>query len=180
MGLVLGIDPGTVVTGYGLVEMRPETLESSSSEVLPVSYVFAQDIKLGKGEGLHQRLEALSKNLRHILERYRPNMMVIEKLFLGKNVDSAFKLGHARGVCIAECVMRGIPVCEYSSRYVKKVITGHGGSSKEGVRGYLEKRLGTTLQGLSLDASDALALAFCYSVLKLQKKESERPFEWRV
>lgn len=117
---------------------------------------------------LSRRLGLLSEKMQEILEIHRPQAVVIESIFLGKNIQSAFKLGHARGVIIAEAAKRNCEVFEYATRLVKKGLTGNGGAEKEHVRYALQALL--SLSAIQpIDASDALAMAFYHS-LEVHKK----------
>jgi len=108
--------------------------------------------------GFPERMLDLSGSLQGLLQKYQPQVVVIEKIFLGKNADSAFKLGHARGVALLEAARSRAQVVEYATRIVKKGLTGHGGADKESVQLFVQRILG--LQEIrQIDASDALALA---------------------
>ncbi len=147
---VLGIDPGSRVTGYGLLEIHGSGLRCVESGVLKA-----------KGD-FNRRLYEIHSDFKSLLKELRPDVLCLERIFLGKNVDSAFKLGHIRGLIIAEAQALEMSVFEYGAREVKKGVTGYGQSDKLQVSQIVKKSLG--LKGeLSEDASDALALAlhFC-------------------
>ena len=149
---VLGIDPGTLVTGYGIVaQMGPEirlvgcgTIKSTSAQPLPF------------------RLKAIYAGLYSLIDRFHPDVCAIESAFYGKNAQSAMKLGHARGVSILAAVQHDIPTAEYSPREVKKAITGRGTASKEQVQYMVKSVLQSGTRAMVLDASDALAVAICH------------------
>jgi crossover junction endodeoxyribonuclease RuvC len=150
--IILGIDPGSHFTGFGVLRVEEGRIVHLSHGVIapPSSMEFCARIGVIAGE-----IEAL-------LERVTPNVTVVERVFLGKNADSAFKLGHARGVVIASAVRAGSNVVEYATRAVKKGITGNGGASKDQVQAVLFALLG--IRGrVQMDASDALALAFYHA-----------------
>jgi crossover junction endodeoxyribonuclease RuvC len=147
MAIIIGIDPGTRVTGYGVICAEGDRLSGIECGV----------IALNEKESLAQRLAELSKNLTEIFVRFKPQEVVVERIFMGKNADSAFKLGHARGVCLQAAGLFGAPVFEYATRSVKKAVTGNGAAEKEHVKLVVENLLG--LRSDFLDASDALALA---------------------
>ncbi len=147
--IVLGLDPGTRVTGYGVIHWGDGT-----PRLLTVGV-----IRLGSGEELALRLLKLQEELSKIFINYEPNWVVIEKIFLGANVDSAFKLGHARGICLAAAARSHVSFLELSPRSVKKKMTGSGAASKEELRYMLKQWLGVNLENFPLDASDALSLA---------------------
>lgn len=150
MSIILGIDPGSQITGFGVIDASKDKPRAISHGII--------QLKTGSLT-FNDRLLLLSKNLDHILKKYQPNVVVVEKLFLGKNPDSAFKLGHARGICIAKALESCSSVCEYTPREVKKTITGSGSSDKIQVAEVLKFMLGINHFDF-LDASDALALAY--------------------
>ena len=126
---------------------------------------------------LTSRLQSIGLGVRELFFKHKPQHMSLEKIFLGKNADSAFKMGHARGVVVYEALLAGCEVHEYATRVVKKGITGNGGAEKEHVRLVVQTML-KLAPIKSLDASDALAMACFHAtqlrVLKLkQRKEQE-------
>lgn len=149
---MLGIDPGSLKTGFGVIEFNGEQLRHINHGV-----IFVDDER-----DMSRRLFALADHLRTILEKYRPHHVVIEKIFLGKSADSAFKLGHARGIALAEAARCGAEVHEYATRAVKKGVAGTGAAGKEEVHQAVRAQL--RIQHLvNYDASDALALAIFHS-----------------
>ena len=150
---VLGIDPGTVNLGWGFIEVDKkgqwQRIEHDCFNV-PAKMPF------------FERLHILEVRLADLVSTYQPDIAVIEKIFLGKSVDSAFKLGHIRGVCAVRCQSVGARVVEYTPRTVKKQVTGSGSSDKQVVQNFLYRHLSLQPTGKSLDATDALALAFCH------------------
>lgn len=146
--IILGIDPGSRVTGFGLIRIQ-------NSEVRHISHgVIVLDPKAGFAD----RMCELGEGVQQILEKYHPQQVAIEKIFLGKNADSAFKLGHARGVALYESAKTGAQIHEYATRVIKKGIVGTGAASKEQVGLALSRLL--KIKAISReDASDALALA---------------------
>lgn len=152
MKVILGIDPGSQFTGFGLVKTDGHRIEHLSHGVIAAPQ--AMDF--------HDRIGIISVELEALIERTRPDITVIERIFLGKNADSAFKLGHARGVAMAAAVRAGCEFVEYAARAVKKGITGSGTSSKEQVQLVLFAALGIRTQARA-DASDALALAYYHA-----------------
>lgn len=156
--IILGIDPGSRFLGFGAIS-------SENSKLKPLEYGV---LKFDAQENLTERLLEIGHGVREIFQEYKPQHVAIEKIFLGKNADSAFKLGHARGVVIYEALCAGIQVFEYATRVVKKGITGNGGADKEHVRTVIQNILKIP-PVKSLDASDALALACFHSTqLRLQ------------
>lgn len=153
--IILGIDPGTLVLGYGLVRKTPRGIE----------HIDHGHIKIAQKIDFVERLGMMSQRVADLITETKPQVAVIEKIFLGKNVDSAFKLGHIRGVCIHEASKVGAAICEYTPREVKLGITGSGASEKEQVRMLLYSQLGIREDvKKTLDASDALALAFYHAM----------------
>jgi crossover junction endodeoxyribonuclease RuvC len=165
--IILGIDPGSRFLGYAVLSVEVGIIKPIDFGVLK----FDPDIALSR------RLESIGLGVRELLEKYRPNHMSLEKIFLGKNADSAFKMGHARGVVIYESLLAKCEVYEYATRVVKKGITGSGGADKEHVRLVVRNllKLGPIK---SLDASDALAMACFHAtqlrVIKLKQKRHKQ------
>jgi crossover junction endodeoxyribonuclease RuvC len=150
---VLGVDPGTLVTGYGVVARR-----GSHTLLLACGIICNRP-----QDPMPQRLRHIYDGLRKVMRAYHPDQFAIESAFYGKNAQSALKLGHARGVSILAAVERGIITAEYSPREVKKAITGTGTATKEQVQ-FMVRSLVTTPdhRPMVLDASDAIAIALCH------------------
>lgn len=145
---ILGLDPGSHITGVGLIEVSGMNLK----------HVHHQLIRAPKGP-LEERLFNIYEQLKKVAELYRPELVVVERVFLGKNVDSAFKLGHARGVALMALHSAGAQVFEISAREVKKILTGSGAGSKEQVRQMVGQWLKIDILEKEFDVSDALSLA---------------------
>ena len=157
--IILGIDPGSRFLGFA-------ALEVSSQQPLIMKPLEYGVLKFNADENLSQRLLEIGEGISDLMKSYKPDHMSLEKIFLGKNADSAFKLGHARGVVIYEALRADVEVHEYATRVVKKGITGNGGAEKEHVRLVVQNLL--KLPPIkSLDASDALAMA-CYHATQLR------------
>jgi crossover junction endodeoxyribonuclease RuvC len=160
--IILGIDPGSRFLGYAAIQVV-------NGEMRPLDFGV---LRFDPETPLTERLESIGLGVRELFEKFKPTHMSLEKIFLGKNADSAFKMGHARGVVVYEALLSGCEVYEYATRVVKKGITGNGGADKEHVRLVVRNmlRLGPVK---SLDASDALAMACFHAtqlrVLKLKK-----------
>lgn len=154
---ILGVDPGSRITGFGIVRVDNGKIEHINHGV----------ILLDADQSFPVRMKELGSAFREVMEKYQPHQVVIEKIFLGKNADSAFKLGHARGVIMYEAGLGNAEVAEYATRSVKKGITGNGGSSKEDVQALLKVLLNIKTIN-RIDASDALAMA-CYHAFELQR-----------
>ena len=150
--IILGIDPGTNILGYGVILVDKKS----------VHYVDMGVIDLRKEKDHFLKLSRIFEGVGALMERYAPDDLAIEAPFYGKNVQSMLKLGRAQGTVIAAAVHRQIPVFEYAPRKVKMAITGRGDASKEQVKLLMEKTLGTTFDAKFLDASDALAIAMCH------------------
>ena len=151
--IILGIDPGTVVMGYGLIAIKGNTVSLIEMDVL----------KLGGKKDIYERLEMIHSTVCRIIETHRPHLFAIEAPFFGKNVQSMLKLGRAQGVAIAAAMQSGIPVTEYSPKKVKQSITGNGNADKQQVWKMLQRILQLTDSDIKyFDASDALAVALCH------------------
>lgn len=176
---VLGVDPGSQNTGYGLIEL---THASGRGQKV---HLAAQSLGVlsSKASDFSGRLLEIGTEFGALLDRYQPDVLAVEKIFLAKNVDSAFKLGHARGILIFQGLKRGIQLHEIATRVVKKIVTGSGAADKIQVQKSLQFLLKIppkTFDSLPLDATDALALAYTYAdwyqkeVLSLQfQKKSQ-------
>jgi crossover junction endodeoxyribonuclease RuvC len=150
--VILGIDPGTVVMGYGLVQVDGKKLQLVAKGV----------IKLNKLDEHPERLKKIFSRTVEIIKQYQPSHLAIEAPFFGKNVQSMLKLGRAQGVAIAAALSQDVPISEYSPRKIKQSITGNGNASKEQVCGMLENLLNAKLDDVPLDATDGLAAAICH------------------
>jgi crossover junction endodeoxyribonuclease RuvC len=150
--IILGIDPGTLMMGYGLIAVEQKQVRMIEMNTLHVP------AKLDA----YQRLELIFFTVQQIICTYRPTDFAIEAPFFGKNVQSMLKLGRAQGVAIAAAMQSGIPVTEYAPRKIKQSITGNGNAGKEQVWKMLQEILQIRHQIDHLDASDALAVALCH------------------
>lgn len=161
--IILGIDPGSHRTGFGLIEVTGEKIRHLNHGV----------IVLSDEASFPARMLALGDSLHMLMKKHVPQIISVEKIFLGKSPESAFQLGHARGVVLAESARSGAQIHEYATRAVKKGVTGNGGASKEDVQTALQKLLGL-VKLVNLDASDALALAVFQSQKTLAEGRMER------
>lgn len=150
--IILGIDPGTVIMGYGLVSCAGHQLTLLEMGVL----------KLPAGKEPYERLHLIHKRVKELIIQFRPHEFAIEAPFFGKNVQSMLKLGRAQGVAIATAMYAGITVTEYSPKKVKQSITGNGNADKEQVWKMLQNILQLPAAIEKYDASDALAVAICH------------------
>lgn len=153
MTRILGIDPGSRKTGYGIIDM---------SEGRPV-WVDSGCIRL-KADDLPNRLRILNENLQAILAQYQPDEMAIEQVFMHRNADSALKLGHARGVAISVVALQHVPVHEYSATQIKKAVVGKGNAAKEQLNHMITAVLNLSAMPQE-DAADALGVALCHGHL---------------
>ena len=152
---IIGIDPGSLCTGYGIVNLLGNALTPAAWGV----------IRLGDKEPLPDRLFKIHTELSRLIEEHAPTEAAVEKVFLAKNASSALKLGQARGAAILTCRMHGLSVHEYSAKEIKLAVTGYGAASKEQVAGMVSRLLGLRIT-VPADASDALAMAFCRAVTR--------------
>ncbi|MDR1523882.1 MAG: crossover junction endodeoxyribonuclease RuvC [Tannerella sp.] len=152
--VILGIDPGTVIMGYGVLRVEGKTPHLETMGVL----------KLNKFDSHYRRLQHIFERVTQLIDSYHPGELAIESPFFGKNVQSMLKLGRAQGVAIAAALHRNIPVCEYAPLKIKMAITGNGQASKEQVSGMLQRMLHIPDENMlpQLDATDGLAAAFCH------------------
>ena len=150
--IILGIDPGTIIMGYGLMAGNGHSLELWQMAVLTLNAIKDQ----------HIRLELIHRRVAELIQEYQPTSFAIEAPFFGKNVQSMLKLGRAQGVAIAAAIQAGLEVCEYSPKKVKQSITGNGNADKHQVWSMLQRILTIEEKPEFLDASDALAVAICH------------------
>ncbi|MEA3411379.1 MAG: crossover junction endodeoxyribonuclease RuvC [Pseudomonadota bacterium] len=148
---ILGIDPGSRLTGYGIVE----------SDGRRSVHVRNGCIRAGSGP-LPERLGIIYREVEAIVADYRPGELAVEAVFVARNAASALKLGHARGAAICAGVHHGLPVSEYSARVVKQALVGSGAADKRQVR-HMVARLLSVDDDLQEDAADALAVALCHA-----------------
>lgn len=151
--LVIGIDPGTAITGYGLV--RAESDGTTLVEYGAITTPFEL--------GLPQRLQILYAGLAALLRRHRPDQAVVEKLFFSRNTTTAIAVGQGRGVVLLALADAGIPVAEYTPNEVKQAIVGYGGGRKEQIQEMVRILLHMDTVPTPDDAADALALAICHA-----------------
>ncbi|MDX2172396.1 MAG: crossover junction endodeoxyribonuclease RuvC [Bacteroidota bacterium] len=150
--IILGIDPGTIVMGYGIIHVQNLVIKPIGIGV----------IKLEKLDEHADRLKKIFERTVAIIEEYKPDELAIEAPFFGKNVQSMLKLGRAQGVAIAAALSKNIPITEYSPKKIKMSITGNGNASKEQVAAMLQQILGVKAEHEFLDATDALGAALCH------------------
>ena len=169
--VIIGIDPGTNVMGYGILGINGKTPALVAMGV----------IKLSKFDDHYMRLHRIYERVEGLVCQYLPDEMAIEAPFFGKNVQSMLKLGRAQGVAIAAALSRDIPITEYEPRKIKMAITGNGSASKEQVAGMLQRMLHIAKEDMDvqLDATDALGAAYCHFI-QMGKPEVEHKFSsWK-
>ncbi len=154
--IILGIDPGTTVMGYGLIHIKGKKVELLNFGIIQLSKLPTHPDKLKR---IFERVDG-------IIKEYRPDEMAIEAPFFGKNVQSMLKLGRAQGVSIAAALSNNVPFEEYTPRRIKQSITGSGAASKEQVAAMLQKILKFKEMPKYLDATDGLAVALCHHYSK--------------
>jgi len=151
MTRILGIDPGSRITGFGIID-----IEDRQSH-----YVSCGCIRTGEGD-FPSRIRVIADSINELLLQYSPDQMAIEQVFLNRNADSALKLGQARGAAIAAVVIRDIPVFEYSATQIKQATVGRGHADKSQVQ-HMVRVLLNLPESPQADAADALACALCHS-----------------
>ena len=149
--IVLGVDPGSIVTGYGLVEKKQNQM----------TCVHAGTITSSNKTPFFQRIYKIYQSMVDIMERYHPYELAIEDVFFAKNVKSALKIGHARGAVFIAAVQSGIKIFEYSPLEIKQSVVGYGRATKDQVRSMVQVILKLETQPVT-DTSDALATAICH------------------
>jgi crossover junction endodeoxyribonuclease RuvC len=174
--IILGVDPGTLVTGYGVVEV-----ERGRFQVLEYDVVRSRSDR-----SMPIRLKSIYSKLCDVIERFHPDEFAIETAFYGKNAQSAMKIGHARGVSILAAVNHEIPTAEYSPREVKRAVVGNGSASKEQVSYMIKSLLRLRQSPKFYDATDALAVAICHYHRRRNSSKgtgsslTSRPTSWKA
>lgn len=149
---ILGVDPGTVVLGFAVVEIHPR-----SKRIIELG-----TLKLSKFPDHSERLATIHRRLTQVIGTHKPKVMAIESPFFGKNPQSMLKLGRAQGVCMAAAMGLDVPVVEYAPRKIKQSIAGNGNASKEQVCKMLENEFSLDMSRILNDATDALGAAMCH------------------
>lgn len=150
--IILGIDPGTTIMGFGLIKVVGKTM----------SFLQLNELDLKKYEDHYLKLKLIFERTIELIDTHHPDEIAIEAPFFGKNVQSMLKLGRAQGVAMAAGLSREIPITEYSPKKIKMAITGNGNASKEQVAKMLQSLLGLKTLPKNLDATDGLAAAVCH------------------
>ncbi len=151
--IILGIDPGVAIVGYGVVEYQSMRLRHLRHGV----------IRTPAHTPLSQRLIEISDDMRELLELFRPDAVGVEELFFYKNVTTGIAVAHARGVILLECRRAGVPIYEYTPMQVKQAVTGYGVAEKKQVMDMTQRLLSLERMPRPDDAADALAIAICHA-----------------
>ncbi|CCO07231.1 crossover junction endodeoxyribonuclease RuvC [Desulforamulus hydrothermalis] len=151
--IILGIDPGTAITGFGLVEYLGNSYRPIAYSCLRTSPDLSPEI----------RLQRLYQGLQEIINSYRPEFMAVEQLFFNKNTRTALAVGHARGIALLAGANAGIPVAEYTPLQVKQAVTGYGKAAKQQVQFMVKTLLSLKEIPQPDDVADALAVAICHA-----------------
>ena len=150
--IILGIDPGTLVMGYGIIAVNGNNVQLLEMSIL----------KMNARKDNYERLEMIHSKITELILKHKPDCFAIEAPFFGKNIQSMLKLGRAQGVAMAAGLYRTIPIFEYSPKKIKQSITGNGNGSKEQVAAMLQTLLNFAEMPKYLDATDGLAAAVCH------------------
>ena len=164
--VILGIDPGTNIMGYGVISVNDGKARMMTMGIIDLRKFGDAYLKLGH----------IFERVTGIIDAYLPDELAIEAPFFGKNVQSMLKLGRAQGVAIAAAIHHGVPIHEYAPMKIKMALTGNGSASKEQVAGMLQRLLKIDQSEMSrfMDATDALAAAYCH-FLQMGRPESDAP-----
>lgn len=165
--VILGLDPGTTVMGYGIISIKGNRMHLLQYGVIHLSKYTGHELKLKK----------IFDRVLNLLDEYHPDEVALEAPFYGKNVQSMLKLGRAQGVAMSAALYREIPIIEYAPKKVKQSVTGNGNASKEQVARMLMTLLGIRELPKLLDATDALAVAVCHYFQKDISKSSAKSWE---
>ena len=152
--LILGIDPGTALIGYGLLEFENDKPKAVDCGVIRINKKYAFQIQLQK----------IYQEITNLLIKTNPQVVAIEEVYVSQNAKTTLRLGHARGVILLAVVNQGIPVSEYAPREVKQAVCGNGNASKQQIQWMVASMLHLDVDILSEDAADAMATALCYGL----------------
>jgi crossover junction endodeoxyribonuclease RuvC len=168
--VILGIDPGTNIMGYAIIQTKDNKISLLKMNVL----------KFEKQKSQIERLKDIFESVMRIIEEYHPDNVAIEAPFFGKNVQSMLKLGRAQGVAIAAAMYRNTPVFEYSPRKVKLAVTGKGSASKEQLAAMLHHLVEFDKEQTYFDATDALGIAICHHVQCKHPSTEKSHSNWKT
>jgi crossover junction endodeoxyribonuclease RuvC len=150
--IILGIDPGTTIMGFGIIQVTGKQMK----------FLQLNELKLSKYDDHYVRLKLIFERTIELIDSFHPDEIAIEAPFFGKNVQSMLKLGRAQGVAMAAGLSRQVPITEYSPKKIKMAITGNGNASKHQVAKMLQSTLGLKELPKNLDSTDGLAAAVCH------------------
>lgn len=169
--IILGIDPGTTVMGYGLIQVINNKPTMLAMGIL----------QLNKYDDHYLRLRRIFERVTGLIDEYLPDELAIEAPFFGKNVQSMLKLGRAQGVAMAAALMRDIPIFEYAPLKIKMAITGNGAASKEQVAYMLQQYLKIPQEAMlpQMDATDGLAAALCHHLQHNRPQSNSSYSSWK-
>lgn len=167
--IILGIDPGTTIMGYGLIHIKGQEMELITLDVL----------LLAKLRSHPDKLKRIFEKTLNIIDAFKPDELAVEAPFYGKNIQSMLKLGRAQGVAMAAALYRDIPIFEYAPKKIKMSITGNGNASKEQVSSMLQSLLKIDVMPKQLDASDGLAAAVCHYFQKIPSSGGKSYSGWK-
>lgn len=166
--IILGIDPGTTVMGFGLIKIEKNKMY----------FLLLDELLLHKYDSHELKLKKIFDKTLSLIDTYHPDELAIEAPFYGKNVQSMLKLGRAQGVAMAAGLFREVPITEYSPKKIKMAITGNGNASKEQVAGMLQNLLGIKELPKRLDSTDGLAAAVCHFFNRSNQTQTKSYSGW--
>jgi crossover junction endodeoxyribonuclease RuvC len=175
---ILGVDPGTQVVGYGCLELRSDPARSGGGDLQPMAHrvgnlvrgggrgeievLVAGTLRLGRSaDAIEQRLRRLAEGLRLLFRDWRPDRLALEEAYFGKSVQSALRIGEARGVILAEACAAGVRIEQFPPARIKRVVTGSGQAGKDQVADMVRRTLRLREPPETLDVTDALAVGLC-------------------
>jgi crossover junction endodeoxyribonuclease RuvC len=167
---ILGIDPGSLVTGFGIIDSNGNENHHVASGAIKT-----------RGDELPDRLKTIFEGISDVIRTHAPEIVAVEKVFMNRNADSALKLGQARGAAITAAVMQDIPVAEYTPRHIKQAVVGKGAADKSQVQ-HMVKVLVNFQGDLQPDQADALAVALCHGHIQATMQrlpQAHRPSPYR-
>ncbi len=152
--LVLGIDPGTRFVGFGLIEIERGKYRAIDHGFFPVD----------KKRSFPERLLQIHRAIFDLLDKYQPDAVAVEEVYVSQNAKTTLRLGHARGVILLAIIEKDIPIAEYAPREIKQAVSGRGGATKDQVMWMMSKLLHLEIDDLQEDAADGLAVALCHAL----------------
>jgi len=166
--IIIGIDPGSLITGYGII----------SNENRKYKLIDVGVIKNSSKQQMPERLNNIYTHLKKVILKYKPNEIAIETAFYGKNVQSALRIGEVRGTLLLISAQNNLPIFEYSPRSIKKAVAGNGNASKNQIQFIIVKTFGLKSLPKYFDSTDALAIALCQAQRTSQTKK--RFIDWKT